>query len=194
MLFSITDRQLQSMRKVYTNDNAGIDIKSVLGTLAEVRITLSDGSMYPYPGKINFTDNAVTGTTDSLRVRGEFPNPNGLLTLGQTVSVSLQSKTPTPHIVVPQAAIQNDISGKYVLVVGDNGSVERRMVNVGALLSGGRQVILDNLTDGERIIVDGVQKVRPNTPVNAMTQDQFNQMQQQQAQQAGQPAANGGGK
>ncbi|MDR0453190.1 MAG: efflux RND transporter periplasmic adaptor subunit [Deferribacteraceae bacterium] len=191
VVFAVTDRQLQVLRKNYS-DNTETDTMTLLADHAEIRITLSDGSLYPHSGKINFMNNAVTGTTDSVRLRGEFPNPEALLKQGQTVSVFVQSKTPEIQIVIPQAALQNDISGKYVLVVSDGGGVERRLVKVGAQINE-KQVILENLNVGERVIVDGVQKVRPNVPVNALTQEQYSQMLQQQAQQA-QQAGQGGGK
>lgn len=185
VVFSVTDRQMQTLRSKYGGDN--MTFSQAIMTNANVQLTLSDGTKYPIIGKINFTDNTLAGTTDSLRVRAEFANPQGALTQGQTVTVYLRSKGAIKNVVVPQMAIINDVGGRYVLVVDANNNVIHTNVVLGEQLEGGKQVIQSGLKGGERVIIEGAQKVRPNTPVNAMTRDQYNQMIQQQQQKAQQP-------
>jgi membrane fusion protein (multidrug efflux system) len=86
---------------------------------------------------------------------------------------------------VPQVAVINDAGGRYVLLVDDQNNVSRANIELGERLDGGRQVVRSGLNGGERIIIEGVQKVRPNTPVTAMTREQYNQMIQQQQGAAG---------
>ncbi|MDR2884305.1 MAG: efflux RND transporter periplasmic adaptor subunit [Deferribacteraceae bacterium] len=187
VLFSMTDRQMQELRKNLGGDN--MTFNDIITQNAELQIDLSDGSRYNQIGKINFTDNAIEGMTDSLRIRGEFPNPQGELTQGQTVTVYLRSKNAVQSIVIPQVAIINDIGGRYVLAVDAQNNVSRTTVTVGEQLEGGKQVVTSGLKGGERIVIEGAQKVRPNTPVNAMTQDEYQAMLKQQQQNA----AQGGG-
>jgi membrane fusion protein (multidrug efflux system) len=125
-----------------------------------VRLTLADGSTYPKPGKVNFIDVRVDPGTDTLTVRAEFPNPEGLLVDGQFVTVTVEGERGTPAIVIPQVALQADQAGVYVLVVGADKKVEVRRVETGPARSG-EIVVTKGLQEGEQVIVQGLQKVRP---------------------------------
>lgn len=127
-------------------------------------ITLSNGRVYPHPGKLDFIDVQVARGTDTITVRAEFPNPDRLLIDGQFANITVESAQPQSALVVPQAAIQIDQAGPFVLVVGNDKKVEMRRIKTGATESG-RTIIEDGLKEGEKIIVQGVQKVRPGQTV-----------------------------
>jgi membrane fusion protein (multidrug efflux system) len=181
-LFSITDRQIQRLRTEYNLSNE-MSFGQALMNGADLQIIMSDGSVYPHIGRINFTDNMIDRSTNSLRVRGEFPNPHGQLTQGQTVTVRLRAKDAVEQVVIPQVAVINDVGGRFVLAVDEHSNAVRIDIELGERLEGGRQVVRSGLKGGEKIIIEGMQRVRPNTPVTAMTREQQQQMIMQQQQQ-----------
>jgi membrane fusion protein, multidrug efflux system len=131
-----------------------------------VHIKLPDGTMYPEPGMTNFLDVQVGNTTDTVAVRAQFPNPQGLLLAGGFASVTAERGAPKSALVVPLSAVQIDQAGRYVLVVGDDKKVELRRVTTGTE-QGTSVVVTDGLRQGETVIVEGIQKVRPGQVVSA---------------------------
>jgi membrane fusion protein (multidrug efflux system) len=135
------------------------------GESATVKIVLEDGSEYPIPGRLLFSDLSVDPTSGQITLRAEVPNPGGLLLPGMYVRVRLeQAETPT-GILVPQQAVTRGTSGDSVMVVGGDGKVAPRPVKVGSAAEGGQWVILEGLKPGEMVMVDGFQKLRGNAPV-----------------------------
>jgi len=130
-----------------------------------VRLMLANGSQYPQVGKIDFTDVKVDQNTDTLTVRAVFPNPDRTLTDGQYARVTAERKTPVESLVIPQRAILTDQTGNYVLVVGEGDKAAARHITTGAS-QGADVVVQQGLNDGDVVIVDGVQKVRPGQQVN----------------------------
>ncbi|PTW48316.1 efflux RND transporter periplasmic adaptor subunit [Rhodovulum kholense] len=131
-----------------------------------VTLTLANGTVYDRPGDVDFVDSAVTGGTDSVTLRARFDNPEGLLLDGELVRVQLTAQQPAPELAVPQQAVQRDVQGAFVLVVGDGDRAELRRVTVGRTARG-FAVIADGLAEGERVITEGLNKVRPGQPVDA---------------------------
>jgi membrane fusion protein (multidrug efflux system) len=131
-----------------------------------VTVTLSDGSLLPQPGRIDFADVSVSQATDTVTVRAVFPNPDGLLRDGALVSVGLSASTGAAELTVPQQAVQRDVTGAFVLTVAEDGTVARKPVEVGRLAEG-RAVILSGLSAGERVITEGANKARPGAVVDA---------------------------
>src|SRR4029079_3605055 len=125
-----------------------------------IRVRLPDGSLYDQAGKLDFIDNSVTGNTDTMILRGVVPNPKRVLIDGELVMAVLQDVEPTPAIAVPRAAVLADQEGDYVLVVAKDNKAEKRRVKLGqstpALAS-----IVNGLVEGETVVVDGIQRVRP---------------------------------
>ena len=131
-----------------------------------VKIMLPDGSTYEQPGRINFLSNQVDRTTDTLTARAELANPDRLLVDGQFVTVRVETAAPEQALVIPQAAVQVDQAGPYVLVVTGEQTAERRRVALGP--SQGTGVVVERgLEPGERVIAEGIQKVRPGMQVVA---------------------------
>lgn len=130
-------------------------------------LILSDGSPYEHGGVFNYLDPEVTATTDTILARAEFANPERILVPGQFVTVTVRQKKRITSLVVPQASVQEDQQGFFVLVVDKANKVEVRRVETGVQVETD-WVIESGLAEGERIIVEGVQKVRPDMVVNAV--------------------------
>jgi membrane fusion protein, multidrug efflux system len=131
-----------------------------------IHIKLPDGSVYPHPGLTNLLDVQVDTTTDTVAVRAQVPNPEGLLVPGGVVGVITERGAPRSALVVPQPAVQLDQAGRYVLVVDEAKKVELRRVTTG-VEQGRHVVVTDGLKEGELVIVEGIQKVRPGQVVTA---------------------------
>ena len=154
--FPVSQRQLLEYRRGQSNS----------GGAPVVRVTLPDGTLYDHPGKLNFLDVQVDPGTDTVTVRAELPNPERVLVDGQFVGVRVERGEPERVLAVPQAALQVDQAGPYVLVVGGDDKVEARRVTLGDA-AGAQVVVQDGLSEGERVIVEGIQKVRPGMAVAA---------------------------
>ena len=131
-----------------------------------VRAQLPDGTTYAHPGKVNFLDIEADQTTDTIVVRAQFANPEGLLVDGEFVNVTVERDKPEQRLVVPQPALQLDQAGSYVLLVNSQDEVEQRRVQTGQAYEG-NLVVQSGLQAGDRVIVEGVQKVRPGMKVQA---------------------------
>jgi membrane fusion protein (multidrug efflux system) len=134
---------------------------------APVKLVLDNGREYPLPGKLLFNDLVVDPNTGSVGMRAEFPNPDRALLPGQFVTVRLPVAQAENTIVVPQRAVQVSPQGQAVLLVGGDGKVQAQPVKTGGL-SGGDWIISEGLKGGETVIVNGVQKARPGSPVKAV--------------------------
>ncbi|MBS0437005.1 MAG: efflux RND transporter periplasmic adaptor subunit [Proteobacteria bacterium] len=132
-----------------------------------VSLVLDDGSVYPQRGKLLFSDLSVDPGTGQIALRAEVPNPKGALLPGLYVRVRLAQAQLPRGITLPQQAVQRGTAGDTVMVVGADGKVAARAVKVGQ--GPARQwVVLEGLTGGEQVVVDGLQKIRPNAPVKAV--------------------------
>jgi membrane fusion protein (multidrug efflux system) len=137
-----------------------VDTKNV-----KVQLRFANGTIYDHMGAINFIDMTVDRSTDTVLVRATFPNPVGGLIDGQLVRVDLESGAPEEKVVVPQAALIADQQGVYIFVVEGGNAAVRRLKLGGE--SGTDVVVEEGLSGGELIIVEGIQNVRPGTPVRA---------------------------
>ena len=141
---------------------------------AQVRVLLEDGSVYPLPGRLLFADIAVDAATGQVTLRGEVPNPKGELLPGLFVKVRLQVARSEQAMLLPQQAVTRGTSEDTVLVVGSDGQVSKRSVQLGGLLgdtsnpAGPQWIVRSGLQAGEQVVVDGFQKIRPKAPVQAV--------------------------
>ncbi|WP_226661589.1 efflux RND transporter periplasmic adaptor subunit [Microbulbifer aggregans] len=132
-----------------------------------VSILLEDGSRYPHDGKLEFSEVSVDPTTGSVRLRVTVPNPDNLLLPGMYVRAEVGSGQRQQAILVPQQGISRDPKGNTTaLVVGEGNTVEARNVKVGQTV-GSYWLVESGLNVGDRVIVEGLQKVRPGAVVNA---------------------------
>lgn len=131
---------------------------------ASVRVVLEDGTEYPRPGRLLFSDLTVDATTGQVTLRAEVPNPNGQLLPGLYVRVRLEQAQATNAMTLPQQAVTRSGQGDTVMVVDAEGKVATRPVKVGSA-KGNQWVILEGLKSGEQVMVDGFQKLRPGASV-----------------------------
>jgi membrane fusion protein, multidrug efflux system len=139
----------------------------------QVRAVLADGSVYENPGTINFADIQVATQTGTQQLRATFPNRNHVLLPGQFVRAELIDLKREGAILVPQRAVQQGLTGAYVFVVGDSNKVGIKPVQTAAW-QGSQWVINDGVKAGDKVIVEGTQKIGPGmkvnpTPYNAAT-------------------------
>ncbi|HXW68491.1 MAG TPA: efflux RND transporter periplasmic adaptor subunit [Dissulfurispiraceae bacterium] len=132
----------------------------------ELELVLADGSLYPYKGTIYAFDREVNIRTGTLRVAGLFPNPANLLRPGQFVSVRVLLGTKKGALLVPQRAV-TELQGSYqVAVLGADNRIDIRTVKTGDTV-GPLWIIDEGLKPGERIVVEGIQKVKQGIAVTA---------------------------
>ncbi|HUK09475.1 MAG TPA: efflux RND transporter periplasmic adaptor subunit [Stellaceae bacterium] len=172
VLFPVPTRRAIELREEYAQSGGFNAVK--------VRIRLPDGRLYDQMGTLDFINNAIAQDTDTVTFRAVIPNPVlGSQTAGgvnlreliadEFVTVLLESVNPRAVITVPRAAILSDQEGSYVYVVDDHNIARQRRVRLGELTPE-RAGIADGLKEGEQVIVDGIQRARPNaavTPVPA---------------------------
>jgi membrane fusion protein (multidrug efflux system) len=157
VLFPVSVRDLDTIHEARRKEGGGL-------AKIDIRLRLSNGQDYPHPGVWNLTDPQVDQQTDSLIMRAIIPNPERILTDGQFVTAVIRERKEEPRLVIPQAALQVDQSGYYALVVTDQHKVEQRRVQTGPNL-GTDVVVTSGVREGENLIVDGIQKVRPGQVV-----------------------------
>lgn len=137
------------------------------GQTVPVMLVLEDGSEYAAEGRLAFSEVSVDPSTGSVTLRAVFPNPQGELLPGMYVRARLAQGVRSDAILVPHAALSRDPRGNAVLmVVNAEGKVEARTVKAAQSL-GDKWVISDGLAAGERVIVEGLQRARPGTVVQA---------------------------
>jgi RND family efflux transporter MFP subunit len=129
-----------------------------------VSLGLAAEEGFPHTGTINFVDNQVNPKTGTLRARGVFPNTDGALSPGFFARLRMPVSPPHQALLVGERALDNDQGQKVVYVVDKDDKVISRAVRMGALHDGLREVT-DGLRPGERVIVNGLQQVRPGATV-----------------------------
>jgi RND family efflux transporter MFP subunit len=133
-----------------------------------LELILSDGTVYERTGTIYFADREVNAATGAIRIAGVFPNPNNLLRPGSYGRVRLSARTRQGALLVPQRAVTELQGSHQVAVVGSDGKVNIRPVTVAERV-GKMWVVTDGLKAGERVVVEGLLKVRNGVPVDAKT-------------------------
>jgi membrane fusion protein, multidrug efflux system len=131
-------------------------------------LVLADGTVYEKPGTIYFADRQVNPATGAIRIAGVFPNPSNLLRPGQFGRVRASVKSHTGALLVPQRAVIELQGSHQVAVVGSDNKVSIRPVTVAERV-GNQWVITDGVKAGERVVVEGLMKVREGTSVQVTT-------------------------
>lgn len=139
-----------------------------------IKIRLADGSIYNQTGTLNFFDNTVAGNTDTIALRGDVRNPpvnakaDGTvreLVDGEFVTAILEDAEPIEAVTIPRAAVLTDQQGDYIYVVDGENKVQQRRVQLGPSTAG-IVAVMNGLNDGERVVVDGIQRIRPGQLVS----------------------------
>ncbi len=131
-----------------------------------IELTLVDGMPYEMRGTINFLNPSIDRQTGTVGYRAQIDNPNGELRPGQFVQVALVGFERPGTITVPQEAVSQSSAGSYVYVIGENDVAEMRVIETGDW-SGPDWIVVSGLTEGERVITQGLSRVKPGSPVSA---------------------------
>lgn len=158
--FAAPDSEVEAVRRGL---QAGSVQRPEGGALA-VSLVLGDGSVYPLQGQVDFTDSLVDRGTGSVSVRAVLPNPEQKLLPGQFVRVRVLGLQLPSAVSLPERAVAQGANGTYVYVVDEEGLARLRPVRTGHTAQG-RWLIESGLAAGERVIVEGLAKVRPDSPV-----------------------------
>jgi len=153
VLFPVTQRELLEARRDSSASDPPI-----------VRVRLADGTLYKEKGKLDFIDVTVDPKTDGQIVRATFDNKDSTLTDGQTVRVVIEDANAPSVVAIPQAAIAIDQAGSYVYVINDKNVAEQRRVKTGVSRDG-MVAVTEGLKAGEKVIIQGQQRVRPGMTV-----------------------------
>ena len=155
-VFSVSENEMLSLQYQFRDQSNGN---------ATVKFYTSDGREYPYEGRFSFIDNALDEAMNTLKLKASFPNPDGKLISGQYGRVVLTSPTTISDIVIPMKAVQRDMLGAFVYVVGNENIIEKRAIKTGTELPNFEVVVREGLNPGEKIVVEGFQKISPNIAV-----------------------------
>lgn len=151
-----------------------------LDELADVRLTLSDGTIYEHPGRLDYIDTRVDPRTRTATVRAVFPNPDGKIASGMFGLVGYPETFPNKQfpnsVLVPAASVLRDLAGNYVWVVDEENIVRRRGVETGVTVQHAAtdpnelpqrdMIVLKGLTPEDRVVVAGLQRAREGAPVD----------------------------
>ena len=149
-VFSVSENQLLNLQKNFKKDGK-----------VTVTFIKSDGSKYEKTGAIDFVDVTLDEAMNTLKIKASFPNESGELISGQYGRVNIKSLSAKPEIVVPQKAVQQDMTGTYVYVLDAEGRVSRRDVIRGDELDDFKVIINSGLNAGDVIVTEGFQKIAP---------------------------------
>jgi membrane fusion protein (multidrug efflux system) len=155
---------------------------------ARVKLLLEDGTPYPMEGTLKFSEVTIDPSTGSFILRMVFPNPKHILLPGMYVRAIVQEGEVDRAILVPQQGVSRDPKGNPVaLIVDGEGKVQQRMITVGRAI-GDKWLVSEGLNPGDRLIVEGSQKVRPGASVKVVPFD-VSRKDEPGAEKAVQPAA-----
>ena len=154
--FSVTDRDMLDMRQMYDGKASQL--------LTE--LVLSNGTVLVNNLQSRFTDNEVNTETATIAVYAEYKNDQDLLIPGNYVDIRIGEKQQQLAVLVPQAALAQDQHGNYVFTVNEDGIAEQRRVELGDVFED-KQIVLDGLSSDDKVIIQGLQKVREGQKVNA---------------------------
>lgn len=159
--FTVSEQEyIEFARRFPTAEKRQADLRQ-----RPLELILADGTVYPHPGRFDFADRQVDVRTGAIRVAGLFPNPGNILRPGQYGRVRAAMSIQQGALLVPQRAVIDLQGTKEIAVVDGSDKVSIRPVQLGDT-SGSEWIVTSGLRPGERVIVEGIQKVRPGVQVN----------------------------
>ncbi|MBI1347168.1 efflux RND transporter periplasmic adaptor subunit [bacterium] len=163
--FDVDERTVLQVRRLIAEGK----MTSARDQAIEVELALADEADYSLTGRVNFVDNQISATTGTLRLRAEVENPRKLLAPGMFVRVKVPIGVPRQAVLVPEEALGSDQGQRFVYVVDADNKVEYRRIKAGRLNEGMR-VVNDGLASHDRVVVNGLQRVRPGITVTPQAQ------------------------
>jgi membrane fusion protein, multidrug efflux system len=168
--FTESSTELLKLRQEFDNGQ----LKKVAPDEAKITLLLEDGTVYPREGKLLFSDVTVDPTTGMVTLRAEFPNPDDLLLPGMFARAQLEQAVDSNAITVPQRGVAYGANGKpTVTVVTPDNKVEVRPVTVSSA-EDNKWIVTSGLKAGDRVILEGLQKVQPGMTVKPVPFDSTN--------------------
>ena len=159
--YSVTEQAYINFTRLLTDPSARTERTRQL----ELQLIFADGSTYPREGRVYAVDRQINPTTGALRIEALFPNPERALRPGQFARVRVKFETKNDALLVPQRSV-SELQGSYqVVVVDDENKAHIRPVKVGER-SDSMWIIEQGLKPGERVVVEGIQKVKEGSVVN----------------------------
>jgi membrane fusion protein (multidrug efflux system) len=134
---------------------------------ARVKLLLEDGSAYPLEGRLQFSELQVDPASGSVTLRAQFPNPRRQLLPGMYVRAQVQTGTQAQALLAPQGAVSRDARGNATALVLKEGKVEARVLQTAGVVQG-QWLVTGGLAAGDQLIVDGLQRLRPGMPAQAV--------------------------
>jgi membrane fusion protein (multidrug efflux system) len=165
-VFHVSESSFLRFQKRFLGDDEARDRHS---ESMQFQLLLGDGSEYPHVGQFDFADRALDARAGTLKVVVKFPNPDGLLRPGQFARVRAKAEERPGALLVPQRSVSTTQNIKFVFVVGEGNKVEQRAVTITDRFED-LFVVSEGVKEGERIIVEGIQKARPGLVVNPKPQ------------------------
>ncbi|WP_239113198.1 efflux RND transporter periplasmic adaptor subunit [Shimia biformata] len=162
--FALTEKQLIEVMEAYESSVAEVANNPLT---PDVFVILPNGDELEESGRVVFSDNRIDPTTGTITLRAQFANERGMIIDGSFLSVRIQATQPDEVLMIPQAAVQRDQRGDFVLVVGQQQLVEQRYVTLGRQVEA-FVVVMDGMREGEAVIVEGLQRVRPGVAVDTV--------------------------
>jgi RND family efflux transporter MFP subunit len=159
--FTVSEPQYLEWRRRFPTETSRLEADRKL----RLQLILADGSTYPHDGTFSFADRQINESTGAIRIAGLFPNPNNVLKPGGYAKVRAVIRTEQGALLVPQRAVSELQGGYQVAVLDADDKVNIRLVTVGPQVDR-RWVIASGISPGERVVVEGVQKVRTGLRVN----------------------------
>ena len=162
--FSITERDYLDLVRQFgarRGERAAGDSRT---RADDIELLLADGSVYPHKGSLDFADRQVDPSTGTLRLQATFPNPDRVLRPGQYARVRVVIDVRKGALLVPQRAVQELQGQQMVSIVGADGAVQSRTLQMGPRI-GSLWMVEQGLNPGDRVILEGAQKVRPGAKV-----------------------------
>ncbi|HEY6893869.1 MAG TPA: efflux RND transporter periplasmic adaptor subunit, partial [Rhodanobacteraceae bacterium] len=157
--FTLSVSDLEDMRRANTAGKATLSATDK----AEIRLSLPNGSVYGETGTLDFSDTTVDPATGAVSLRGVIPNPDHSLLPGMYVTIRATLGQQHDVFEVPQAALQRDATGPYVLVISADGNVARKDV-VADSTHDGSWIVTSGVATGDQVIVSGIQRAKPGQP------------------------------
>jgi membrane fusion protein, multidrug efflux system len=164
--FSFTDTEATEIRRLVDSGEA----KGPTDGKLQAKISFGDGKSYDQAGYVDFTDSSLDLQTGTVRARAVVPNPESRLRPGQFVRVSIEGITRHNTIVIPQAAVMQGPQGQFVYAVNAENQASIRPVTIGREVTDG-WIVEKGLKAGDRIVTEGVIKVKPGAPVSIASND-----------------------
>jgi RND family efflux transporter MFP subunit len=139
------------------------------GKGVKVSLRLIDEADFKHEGTVDFVDNVIDRSSGTIRGRAQMPNPKGLFTPGMFARVRVPGSLPYEALLVPDVAVASEQVRKYVMVVGSDNTVTQKYVTLGQL-AGNLRIIKDGLSIDDKVVVNGLARIRPNIKVTPQEQ------------------------